>query len=160
MCYTLQECLERSGAFRRGKYVYRVLCQNEIKTWDDFVLLPIPSKGLYGNEIMELDKLRKKQIRIQEMRQEAMHTLWIWIRLYASYNETEQITRSLNRADIYSVQLLCSTSYEKLAKISGIGPKRLDILKKVKTSLNSRKKTTPAIGEHAAPSPFQPLLAY
>lgn len=160
MSYTLQECLERNGAFRRGKYIYRVLCQNHIKTWDDFVALPIPSKGLYGNEILELDKLRRKEIHIRELRREALDILSKEIEKYASWQETRFIISALNKADIYSVTLLCTTPDEKLAMVSGIGPKRLDILKKVKTKLKARKSVASAAGSVMAASPFQPLLAF
>ena len=162
MSYTLQECLERSGAFRRGKYVYRVLSQNGIKTWDDLLAHQIPGKGLYSNEVLELDKLRRKQIHIYEMKNEAMRKLSDEIEKIASCQETIFISRALMKADIYSITLLCTTPDEKLAAVSGIGPKRLDILKKVKAKFKKKqaKSGTKLAGDAAASCPFQPLLAF
>jgi len=162
MCYTLQECLERTGSLRRGKYVYRVLCENGIRTWDDFVAKPIPSKGLYNNEVLALNRIRMKELDIREAKASAYNDLVSLLSKYVRKNDARRIASSLKREDIWSMRLLASTPDEKLEKIYGIGPKSLDILKKVKTFLNSPKAMTSGKSKavSAAPSPFQPLLAY
>ena len=162
MSYTLQECLERTGSLRRGKYVYRVLCQNNIRTWDDFLEKPIPGKGLYGNEVLTLDRLRTKVKKIRMDKAEALKNMTDVVAKFTTRSSANQITGALARSDIWSSQLLVATSDEKLFQIYGIGPKRLDILRKVKKFLTAPKAETSVkvSRKKAAESPMQPLLAF
>ena len=162
MCYTLQERLERLSGLRRSKYIYQVLCSNGICTMDDFIAKPIPSKGLKVHEIMALNKLRNIETAIHTAKEDAYKEMTALLSKYVRNNDAARIASVLKREDIWSLRLLASTPDEKLSRIYGIGPKSLDILKKVKRFLNTQKahQIMNTGASEPGPSPFQPLLAY
>ena len=145
--YSLEECLEHSTRFPRWKRVYKILCKNDICNWNDLITKPLPSKGLIGYELLALDDLRCKATYILEYKAKARMNFAKNLDHYAVQSEASRIAGILVNNGIFSIYRLYATPDDKLAKLSGIGKKSLDILKRFKAdielkSVSAKGKTT------------------
>ena len=135
MEYTLQKCISDSRRFLRPKHVIQVLTDNDILEWKDLIEKPIPTKGLYRNEITVLSDLKEKERRLRCVQDTAKCDLRELLGKHFSKHEATRIYNLLTANKILSVRLLMSAHEPDLRDIYGIGPVSLNTLMKIKREL-------------------------
>ena len=136
MNYTLQFEIANTPRLKRNSHVLKVLTDNDILSWNDLIKKMIPTKGLWASEIKVLNDIRNKRIRIGNMKNFAGKELCDILKAYASPHEATRIYNILVRNGIYDAGHVRWKSEEDLRAIYGIGPKSMDILRKIRDRIS------------------------
>lgn len=147
----------------RKEKVIDILHKNGIHNFIDLNNSHIPREGLRINEIRQLATIKENIKTINEFKKYTLYRLYTAIGQYASKHEQSRIFNILKEKKIYSERHLISMSDDDLRSIYGIGPKSIDILKKVKADFlkrasrcESTRRTVPGAAQPAA----MPLAAF
>ena len=141
----------------RKMTVFDILNRNGIHTIDDLKNTTIPRKGLTANEIRQLNNIRNDAKVVFWLHNTAMKNLHDALGKFTSRHEQSRIWNLLVQNDILSERLLFATSDEKLNSIYGIGPKSMEVLRKVKERF-VRTHSRTGVSGYPAPAVSQPAL--
>ena len=141
----------------RKMIVFDILNMNGICTMNDLKNKTIPRKGLTDNEIRQLNSIRNDAKAVFGLRNTALKNLYESLGRFTSRHEQSRIWNLLVQNDILSERLLFATSDEKLNSIYGIGPKSMEVLRKVKERF-VRTHSRTSVSGYPAPAVSQPAL--
>ena len=141
----------------RKATVIDILNKNGIYTMMDLVTNYIPSKGLTANEIRQLNNIRNDAKAVFGLLNTALKNLHDALGRFTSRHEQSRIWNLLVQNNILSERQLFATSDEKLNSIYGIGPKSMEVLRKVKERF-VRTHSRTGVSGYPAPAVSQPAL--
>jgi len=133
--YNLQTCILKNRRFKRPKHVIKVLTDNDILDFNDFVEKTVPTKGLWRSEVKILLEMKTKETIIHKTRAAYQQELADKLSEYFSKRETTRVAGVLARNNITTLAQLMRIPRHNLICMNGIGRVTIDILMKIKTQL-------------------------